>query len=108
VVSLNDDESFYLKLKESRAGRTMPLLGFGVFEATDAYASSIEAFKAGYRLLRAQLPSTHLIMLPRHIDSAQYYDNETEVGKATKDSGILREELFISTFFPQLLIASDS
>jgi diketogulonate reductase-like aldo/keto reductase len=47
-------------------------------------------------------------MLLRHIDSAQYYHNEAEVGKATKNSRIPREELFISTFFLLLPIASDS
>ena len=36
----------------------------------------------------------------RHIDTAVVYENETGVGKAIKDSGIPREELFITTKIP--------
>jgi diketogulonate reductase-like aldo/keto reductase len=32
----------------------------------------------------------------RHIDSAQFYKNEAAVGKATRESGVPRDELFIS------------
>ena len=32
----------------------------------------------------------------RHIDTAQLYRNEAEVGRAVKDSGVPREEIFIS------------
>ncbi|KAJ7072191.1 Aldo/keto reductase [Mycena amicta] len=62
-------------------GHHMPLLGFGVYQNYDARPSCLEAFKAGYR----------------HVDSAQVYRNETAVGRAVKESGIKREDLFITT-----------
>lgn len=35
----------------------------------------------------------------RHLDCAEMYDNEVEVGRAIKESGIPREKLFITTKF---------
>jgi len=63
------------------SGRTMPLLGFGVFQSIDAKASVLEALKAGYR----------------HVDSAQFYKNEAEVAEAIRASGVPREEVFVTT-----------
>jgi len=63
------------------SGYYMPLLGFGVYQNYDAKPSVIEAFKAGYR----------------HVDSAQVYKNEAAVGAAVKESGLKREDLFITT-----------
>ncbi|MGT2949419.1 aldo/keto reductase [Streptococcus devriesei] len=65
-------------------GLTIPKVGFGTFKAADgeeAYQSTLEAIKAGYR----------------HIDTAAYYRNEESVGRAIKDSGIARDELFVTT-----------
>lgn len=65
-------------------GVEMPILGFGVYQVTDANeceTSVINAINAGYRL----------------IDTAQAYGNEETVGKAIKKSGVAREELFITT-----------
>ena len=65
-------------------GVEMPILGFGVFQVTDAEEcerSVYEAIRTGYRL----------------IDTAASYGNETEVGNAIKRSGAAREELFITT-----------
>ena len=62
----------------------MPILGFGVFQVTDlaeCKRSVIDAIETGYRL----------------IDTAQSYMNEEAVGKAIKQSGTAREELFITT-----------
>ncbi|KAH9847189.1 Aldo/keto reductase [Lenzites betulinus] len=59
----------------------MPLLGFGVYQNYTTHESVLEAFKAGYR----------------HIDSAQVYRNEAEVGSAFRASGLRREEVFITT-----------
>ena len=64
-------------------GVEMPQVGFGVFqvpnqETTDAVRS---ALKAGYR----------------SIDTAAIYGNEEGVGKALAESGIAREELFITS-----------
>jgi diketogulonate reductase-like aldo/keto reductase len=65
-------------------GVEMPILGFGVFQMTEAREcerSVIEAIQTGYRLL----------------DTAASYGNEVEVGNAIKKSGVAREELFITT-----------
>ncbi len=65
-------------------GVEMPILGFGVFQMTDAAEceqSVLEAISAGYRL----------------IDTAAAYGNEEAVGKAIKRSGVTREDLFITT-----------
>lgn len=62
----------------------MPLLGFGVYQITDAEEcekSVLNAIEVGYRL----------------IDTASAYMNEEAVGKAIKKSGVAREELFITT-----------
>lgn len=61
----------------------MPLLGFGSarLEGGECERSVREALEAGYRL----------------IDTAQMYGNEREVGNAIQQSGIAREEIFITT-----------
>lgn len=62
----------------------MPVLGFGVYQVTDAAQCEqavTEALAAGYRL----------------IDTAAAYFNEEAVGAAIRKSGIPREELFITT-----------
>ncbi|CAG7851020.1 Uncharacterized oxidoreductase Mkms_1985 [Serendipita indica DSM 11827] len=66
-----------------RSGRAMPLLGLGVYQNTGPTATTAcaAAFRAGYR----------------HVDSAQVYRNETEVGQAVKESGLVREMLFITS-----------
>lgn len=65
-------------------GMKMPVIGFGTWQIRDeevAYQSVLAALRAGYR----------------HIDTAEVYRNEAAVGRAIKDSGIPREELFITT-----------
>nr|WP_314897008.1 aldo/keto reductase [uncultured Flavobacterium sp.] len=65
-------------------GIEMPILGFGVFQipdATECEKAVLEAIDCGYRL----------------IDTAASYRNEAAVGNAIKKSGVLREELFITT-----------
>jgi 2,5-diketo-D-gluconate reductase A len=64
-------------------GVEMPQLGFGVWQVPDdeAYTSVTEALKAGYR----------------SIDTARIYENEKGTGRAVRDSGIARDELFITT-----------
>src|SRR5699024_3606852 len=61
----------------------MPQLGLGVYKVTsgDTFDTVTTALHNGYR----------------SIDTAQYYDNEEEVGKALKSVDISREELFITT-----------
>lgn len=64
-------------------GVKVPCLGFGTYltPAEDTAASVSEALKVGYR----------------HIDTALAYGNEVPVGKAIKESGIPREEIFVTT-----------
>jgi diketogulonate reductase-like aldo/keto reductase len=64
-------------------GIEMPLLGLGVYDmhGEEAVNAISDALEIGYRL----------------IDTAEMYDNETEVGKAIVNSIISREELFITS-----------
>jgi 2,5-diketo-D-gluconate reductase A len=64
-------------------GVQIPQLGLGVWQLDDeqAYASSVAALKAGYR----------------HIDTAMIYGNEAGVGRAIAESGLAREEIFVTT-----------
>ena len=65
-------------------GVQIPAVGFGTFLIPPDGSTStavLEALKAGYR----------------HIDTATAYYNEEEVGKAVHDSGIPREEVFITS-----------
>lgn len=64
-------------------GVKMPQLGYGVYQVTKEECERCvsDALSVGYR----------------HIDTAQSYFNEEEVGNAIKKSGIPREELFITT-----------
>lgn len=65
-------------------GNKIPAVGFGVFMIPNdgpTYDAVLEALKAGYR----------------HIDSAAAYFNEEDVGKAVRDSGIPREEIFVTS-----------
>jgi len=65
-------------------GIEIPVIGFGTWQAAngeEAKQSVLAAIKAGYRL----------------IDTASAYKNEVSVGEAIKESGIPREELFITT-----------
>ena len=61
----------------------IPALGFGVFQIPQEQTKDavVNAIQAGYR----------------HIDTAQSYMNETEVGEGIKASGIDRSELFVTT-----------
>jgi 2,5-diketo-D-gluconate reductase A len=65
-------------------GVAIPILGFGVFQITDpaeCERSVVDAIQTGYN----------------HIDTAASYQNEEAVGKGIKQSGVAREELFITT-----------
>lgn len=65
-------------------GVEMPILGYGVYQIADydhCKASVLKALEIGYR----------------SIDTAQIYGNEKAVGDAIKESGIAREDLFITT-----------
>lgn len=65
-------------------GVNIPAVGFGTWQAPNgevAVAAVEHALKVGYR----------------HIDTAAIYGNEESVGQAIKNSGLPREELFITT-----------
>lgn len=62
----------------------IPQLGLGVFKSPpgeETYNAVRWALEAGYR----------------HIDTAKIYGNEASVGKAIRDSGVVREDIFITT-----------
>jgi 2,5-diketo-D-gluconate reductase A len=64
-------------------GSDVPQFGFGVFQipADQTVTAVRTALDAGYR----------------HIDTAQMYGNEAEVGRAIAESGVPREEIFVTT-----------
>ncbi len=64
-------------------GLVMPQLGYGVFKVPEqeVYEAVREALRVGYR----------------SIDTAMIYENEAGVGRALKDSGIPREDIFLTT-----------
>ncbi|OWY94505.1 Aldehyde reductase, partial [Phytophthora megakarya] len=71
-----------IKILPSRAA--MPVIGLGVFRSepgAETYNAVLSALKLGYR----------------HIHTAQYYENEADVGCTVRDSGIAREEIFVAT-----------
>ena len=67
-------------------GVTIPLIGFGTWDIgrEDTYTAIRTALDVGYR----------------HIDTAYGYQNEDEIGRALADSGIPREEIFLTTKIP--------
>nr|WP_321291758.1 aldo/keto reductase [uncultured Trichococcus sp.] len=74
-------EQTYLTLND---GNKIPQFGLGVFQIPGdekTKEACLEAFKLGYR----------------HIDTAHAYQNERGVGQAVKESGIPREEIWITT-----------
>jgi diketogulonate reductase-like aldo/keto reductase len=64
-------------------GVHMPVLGLGVFQIPDetAYGVVTKALEIGYR----------------HIDTAAYYQNEAGVGRAVRENGLSRDEVFVTT-----------
>lgn len=66
-----------------KSSLAIPRLGFGVYEShrDTCIKSCLHALKSGYR----------------HIDSAQYYANEAQVGDAVAQSGVPREEVYLTT-----------
>ena len=72
-----------MKTIQLHNGLNVPMMALGTFRALDneAYEATLQAIQMGYR----------------HIDTAHIYRNEEQVGKAIKDSGVPREDLFIAT-----------
>src|SRR3954469_12516230 len=67
-------------------GMVMPLLGLGVWQVPDGPAC-VQAVRAALELGY------------RHIDTAQAYGNEASVGRALRESGTARDQVFITTKF---------
>jgi len=67
-------------------GVEIPRVGFGTWQLTRRAATDAvrHALRAGYR----------------HIDTATLYGNEAEIGRALRDSGVPRSEVFITTKLP--------
>ncbi len=67
-------------------GTSVPLLGFGTWQlrGRQAYDSVRTALDVGYR----------------HVDTAAAYANEDHVGAAVRDSGVPRDEVFVTTKLP--------
>lgn len=73
-----------MKTFELNNQELIPAVGFGVFMIPNngpTYEATLAALKARYR----------------HIDTAAGYMNESDVGKAIKDSGIEHKEIFITS-----------
>jgi diketogulonate reductase-like aldo/keto reductase len=65
-------------------GKLIPVIGLGVYQSDpgeETYQTVLSALKLGYR----------------HVDTARLYANEADVGKAVRDSGVPREEIFVTT-----------
>ena len=64
-------------------GVEIPQLGFGVFQIppADTRAATLDALEVGYR----------------HIDTAEMYGNEQGVGEAVRESGLKREDVFVTS-----------
>jgi 2,5-diketo-D-gluconate reductase A len=71
---------------ELAPGVGLPTIGFGTWQITgkSAYSATRTALDVGYR----------------HIDTATMYGNEEEIGRALRDSGLERSDIFITTKLP--------
>ncbi len=67
-------------------GGGLPLVGFGTWEMTGSrcYRAVRHALEVGYR----------------HVDTATIYRNESDVGRAIRDSELRREDVFVTTKLP--------
>src|SRR6201982_2877537 len=75
-----------MEVVELADGNKLPLLGLGVWQVKDGKVCEDAvrwALELGYR----------------HIDTAQVYRNEASVGRALRESGVPRDQVFITTKF---------
>ncbi|KAJ5738345.1 hypothetical protein N7493_001500 [Penicillium malachiteum] len=70
-------------------GKAIPSIGLGTFHGSDTSSNVKDAVKLGLQLGY------------RHIDCADAYGNEKEVGEAIKESGIPRHEIFVTSKLAQ-------
>jgi 2,5-diketo-D-gluconate reductase A len=80
---MNDTHSSTVTIAD---GIAMPLVGLGTWRASDreAYDAVRAALDVGYRL----------------IDTATFYGNEAAIGRAVRESGLPREDVFVTTKMP--------
>ena len=64
-------------------GNRIPVIAMGSWDSRgdEGYQACLDALEAGYR----------------HLDTASYYENEAQMGAAVRDSGIPREEIFVTS-----------
>ena len=74
-------------------GNRIPDVGFGTYKATNGsgYEVVLDAIRAGYRLL----------------DTAKVYGNEEDVGRAIRESGMPRQEFFITSKLDRNMLGYD-
>lgn len=82
MATHSDDRSVRL----SAAGTDLPLIGLGTWQLRG---------RQGYDAVRYALDIGY-----RHLDTATNYGNEAEIGRAMRDSGVPREEIFVTTKLP--------
>ncbi|OWZ23577.1 hypothetical protein PHMEG_0001522 [Phytophthora megakarya] len=81
--------SSFVQPKLLPSGNAIPNLALGVFQSkagSEVYNAVLTALKIGYR----------------HIDTATAYENESDVGRAIRDSGIPREEIFVTSKYYEI------
>jgi len=80
MASSQDVSSFRIRLNN---GTLVPAIGLGTYKLLGdmAYSPVRRALECGYR----------------HIDTASFYENEEAVGRAVRDSGVPREDVFITS-----------
>jgi 2,5-diketo-D-gluconate reductase A len=81
---VTDDKEKMMQTVKLNNGVEIPILGFGVFQITDpaeCERSVVDAIQIGYS----------------HIDTAASYQNEEATGRGIKQSGVPRENLFVTT-----------
>lgn len=73
----------FAPLVEMNDGRSIPVIGFGVWQVPDDVVvdATLKALEVGYR----------------HIDTACVYENERGVGEALRRSGLNRDDVFVTT-----------
>jgi diketogulonate reductase-like aldo/keto reductase len=78
------EKSKYLKMKNVilNNGTEIPEIGFGTWQTTESVQETVKiALEVGYR----------------HIDTADIYGNEAQIGEAIEESGIARKDLYLTT-----------
>jgi 2,5-diketo-D-gluconate reductase A len=83
---VTEQRSIEVESVELASGTRMPLLGLGTWQARgrSAFDAVFEALEVGYR----------------HVDTANAYGNEEQVGRALAESGLPREDVFVTTKLP--------